>query len=156
MPGKVDSRPTPGYKRKKGAGIVAGKTRLTKQKQLILSILEQAGEPLTPAEIYRRASKIQPALAKSTVYRNLEAMQERGEAVRGQLENGESFYSAAGDHPHRHYMICRDCNRMQDLPECPLAHLEQEIAGAADFVVTDHVVQVYGYCRDCAKKHIRK
>ena len=33
-----------------------------------------------------------------------------------------------------------------------LAHLEQEIAGAADFVVTDHVVQVYGYCRDCAAK----
>ena len=134
---------------------MAGKTRLTKQKQLILSILEQAAEPLTPAEIYRRASGDQPTLAKSTVYRNLEAMQERGEVIRGQLENGESFYSVAGGHPHRHYMICRDCNRMQDLPECPLAHLEQEIAGTADFVVTDHVVQVYGYCRDCAKKHAR-
>ena len=99
------------------------------------------------------ARKEQPNLAISTVYRNLEMMQERGEVVRGQLENGESFYSPSGEHPHRHYMICRDCNRMQDLPECPLARLEQEIADTAGFVVTDHVVQIYGYCRDCAEKH---
>ncbi len=132
---------------------MAVKTRSTRQKRLILSILEQSAGPLTPAEIYRMARKEQPNLAISTVYRNLEMMQERGEVVRGQLENGESFYSPSGEHPHRHYMICRDCNRMQDLPECPLARLEQEIADTAGFVVTDHVVQIYGYCRDCAEKH---
>lgn len=134
---------------------MAAKTRSTRQKRLILSILEQAAAPLTPAEIYRLAREKQPTLAKSTVYRNLELMQERGEVVRGQLENGESFYGPSGGHPHRHYMICRDCNRMQDLPECPLARLEQEIADTVDFVVTDHVVQIYGYCRDCARKHGR-
>ena len=117
---------------------MAVKTRSTRQKRLILSILEQSAGPLTPAEIYRMARKEQPNLAISTVYRNLEMMQERGEVVRGQLENGESFYSPSGEHPHRHYMICRDCNRMQDLPECPLARLEQEIADTAGFVVTDH------------------
>lgn len=135
---------------------MAVKTRSTRQKRLILSILEQAAAPLTPAEIYRAAREKQPTLAKSTVYRNLVMMQERGEVVRGQLENGESFYSSSEGHPHRHYMICRDCNRMQDLPECPLAHLEQEIADTADFVVTDHVVQIYGYCRECAQKHNRR
>ena len=131
------------------------KTRTTKQKQLIMEILQRAAAPLTPSEIYERARTRQPTLAKSTVYRNLEAMQERGEVVRGVLENGESFFAAAGGHAHRHYMICKDCNKMQDLPECPLEHLQQEIADAADFLVTDHVVQIYGYCRDCAKKHAR-
>ena len=63
---------------------MAVKTRSTRQKRLILSILERAAAPLTPAEIYRAAREKQPTLAKSTVYRNLVVMQERGEVVRGQ------------------------------------------------------------------------
>ena len=34
---------------------MAVKTRSTRQKRLILSILEQSAGPLTPAEIYRMA-----------------------------------------------------------------------------------------------------
>ena len=48
---------------------MAVKTRSTRQKRLILSILEQSAGPLTPAEIYRMARKEQPNLAISTVYR---------------------------------------------------------------------------------------
>lgn len=136
----------------KGADMVE-KTRNTRQKQLILSLLEEAGEPLTAGEIYARAVRLQPTMAKSTVYRNLEAMQARGEVVRGRLESGESFYGAAHGRGHRHYMICKGCNRMLDLPACPLANMEREIAETAGFMVTDHVLQIYGYCADCRRKN---
>lgn len=127
-------------------------TRNTRQKQLILSILTDAREPLTAGDIYARGVLVQPRLAKSTVYRNLDAMAARGELIRGLLENGESFYTPAQGHAHRHYMICRGCNAMLDLPECPLASREETYAKEAGFFVTGHVVQLYGYCRDCARK----
>lgn len=127
------------------------KTRRTKQKQLILDVL-RAEAPLTATQLYERAAAQCPTLAKSTVYRNLETMVQRGELCRGFLENGESFFSLAGGE-HHHYMICRDCNRMQDLPACPMAALGQ-IADGSGFVATAHVVQVYGYCGDCARKHL--
>lgn len=127
------------------------KTRNTRQKKLILSILEEAGRPLTAGDIYARAALLQPTLAKSTVYRNLEAMQARGEVVRGRLESGESFYGAAHGRGHRHYMICKGCNRMLDLPACPLASMERELEEMAGFAVTEHVVQVYGYCAECRR-----
>ena len=69
----------------------------------------------------------------------------------GLLENGESLYEAVRPHEHKHYMICKGCNAMVDLPACPLHALEEEIAGAAGFTVTDHVIQLYGYCRECRK-----
>lgn len=137
---------------RKGADAVE-KTRNTRQKKLILSLLEEAGEPLTAGEIYTRAVRRQPTMAKSTVYRNLEAMQARGEVVRGRLENGESFYGVAHGRGHCHYMICKGCNRMLDLPACPLANMEREIARTAGFTVTDHVLQIYGYCADCRRKN---
>lgn len=126
------------------------KVRHTKQKQLLLDVLH-AHAPLTAMQLYERAAQQCPTLAKSTVYRNLETMVQRGELCRGFLENGESFFSLAGSE-HHHYMICRDCNRMQDLPTCPVEMLDKMAAGS-DFVATDHVVQVYGYCGECATKH---
>lgn len=123
------------------------KTRQTKQRRLILDVL-RAEAPLTASRLYERAAAECPTLAKSTVYRNLEQMVRRGEVSRGFLENGESFFTLAGE-AHRHYMICRDCHRMQDLPSCPMAALEV----GENFVPTDHLVQVYGYCGACAEKH---
>ena len=133
---------------------MAGKPRVTKQKQLIMAILKESAVPLTAGEIYERACRQQPTLAKSTVYRNLERFAEEAillKDVFGLLENGESLYEAVRPHEHKHYMICKGCNAMVDLPACPLHALEEEIAGAAGFTVTDHVIQLYGYCKDCRK-----
>lgn len=103
--------------------------RITRQKLLIAQILREAGRPLTAGEVYARAASVRPQLAKSTVYRNLEAMLARGEVSHGRLDGGESYYALAGEHGHRHFMICRGCSRMMDLPECPLGDLERA-AGA--------------------------
>lgn len=130
--------------------------RNTKQKQLILALLNNAGKPLTASEIYERAVKIQPTIAKSTVYRNLDLMLSRKEVLHGWLENGESFYSAVQGNQHKHFMICKSCNRMLDLPECPLGEKEREIADTSGFTITDHVIQIYGYCKDCAKNKKNK
>ena len=132
------------------------KTRTTRQEQLIMSVLREAAVPLTAGEIYARCVQRQPTLAKSTVYRNLEAMQGRGEVSAGLLENGERLYAAAEPHAHKHYMICKDCNARLDLPACPMDALEKEIARRDGFTVTDHVIQLYGYCRECADKRRRK
>ena len=126
--------------------------RNTRQKQLILSMLNEADGPLTAGEVYTRALKVQPKIAKSTVYRILEGMLDRGEVTHGMLESGESFYGAVQGHAHKHYMICKGCNRMLDLPECPLGNLERDIEDSCGFSVTDHVIQIYGYCKDCKKR----
>ena len=126
--------------------------RTTRQKQLIMDILLHAQQPLTAQEVHARAVRQLPNLAKSTVYRNLEAMKARGEITQGMLDNGESYYEAVHDGEHKHYLVCKDCHIRVDLPDCPLAQMQQEIAAAADFTITDHVIQLYGYCRECAAR----
>lgn len=126
-------------------------TRNTKQKMIILSLLQNAGQPLTAGEIYYKALKIQPNIAKSTIYRNLETMLSRNEIKQGLLQNGESFYSLSEGQKHLHYLICKKCNRMLDFPKCPLSDLERDIAKSIGFEITDHMLQIYGYCRKCKR-----
>ena len=125
--------------------------RVTKQKQLILDILCASPVPLTAGEIYERGVRQRPTLAKSTVYRNLEAMLARGEVTHGLLLNGESFYEAAGRQAHRHYLVCKGCNARVDLPACPIEQMQRDLADSTDFRITEHIVQLYGYCRDCVR-----
>ena len=82
--------------------------RTTRQKQLIMDILLHAQQPLTAQEVHARAVRQLPNLAKSTVYRNLEAMKARGEITQGMLDNGESYYEAVHDGEHKHYLVCKD------------------------------------------------
>ena len=51
--------------------------RNTKQKKLVLSLLKNSDRPLTAGEIYRLAIRRFPKIAKSTVYRNLDALVSR-------------------------------------------------------------------------------
>ena len=124
-------------------------TRNTKQKKIILSLLKNAKQPLTAGEIYTKALKIQPNIAKSTIYRNLDAMLSRNEIKQGMLQSGESFYSLSDGQDHLNYLICKKCNCMLDFPKCPLGDLEHDIAKSLDFEITDHMLQIYGYCRKC-------
>ncbi|MDD2418588.1 MAG: transcriptional repressor [Oscillospiraceae bacterium] len=127
--------------------------RNTKQKQLIFSLLEDAGHPLTASEVYEHAKRLQPSIAKSTIYRNLEAMLSRGEVAHGMLKNGEGYYSVVDGQKHQHYMICKSCNNMLDIPKCPLSEMERDIAKTFGFFVTDHTLQIYGYCNECRNKN---
>ncbi|HCM13797.1 MAG TPA: transcriptional repressor, partial [Lachnospiraceae bacterium] len=48
--------------------------RNTKQKQLILNILKEADRPVSANEIYSKVVKELPKIAKSTIYRNIDAL----------------------------------------------------------------------------------
>ena len=126
-------------------------TRHSPKRDAILECLRSTTCHPSAEWVYAQLKPRIPDLSLATVYRNLEAMQGRGEVSAGLLENGERLYAAAEPHAHKHYMICKGCNAMVDLPACPLHALEEEIAGAAGFTVTDHVIQLYGYCKDCRK-----
>lgn len=134
------------------AGKDMAATRNTKQKQLVLSLLEGAERPLTAGEVFERAVRQNSGIAKSTVYRILASMLSRGEVSQGLLQNGESFFTVANGHGHLHYMICKGCSRMLNFPKCPLADMEREIAESSGFLVTDHSLQIYGYCEECQKR----
>ena len=125
--------------------------RNTVQRSLVLDAVRSMRNHPTSAEVYERVREKHPSISRATVYRNLEALRERGEVTHGLLENGESLYEAARPEEHKHYLICKGCNAMVDLPGCPL-HALEEIAGSSGFTVTDHVIQLYGYCKDCQSR----
>lgn len=126
--------------------------RNTKQKQLLLSILREADRPLSINEIYSQLVVKLPRIAKSTIYRNIDALIEQKLIDKYHLNDNEVFYRIKADQSeHKHFIICDDCKRVFDLPACPIHELENAMEQEG-FIIRDHQILINGICKSCAVK----
>jgi Fe2+ or Zn2+ uptake regulation protein len=126
--------------------------RNTKQKQLILNILKEADRPVSANEIYSKVVKELPKIAKSTIYRNIDALFNQNLIDKYHLNDNEVFYLIKEDrNEHRHFVICDGCQKIFDLPSCPIHEIETEMEKEG-FIVKDHQIQINGICKECAKQ----
>jgi Fe2+ or Zn2+ uptake regulation protein len=127
--------------------------RNTKQKQLILNILKEADRPVSANEIYSKVVKELPKIAKSTIYRNIDALFNQNLIDKYHLNDNEVFYLIKEDrNEHRHFVICDGCQKIFDLPSCPIHEIETEMEKEG-FIVKDHQIQINGICKECAKQN---
>src|SRR3982750_85394 len=84
--------------------------RLTPQRELILDAVDTLGHA-TPDEVLAEVRKTSSALNASTVYRNLEVLEELGLVRHAHLSDRAPTYHSVRDHEHFH-LVCRNCHRI--------------------------------------------
>lgn len=120
--------------------------RITPQRLIVLEILEQAGEHLSPGEIVREACQRMPGINEATVYRTLEFLCEQGLAHRAYLDGNQVHYEIA--HLH-HHLICRQCGIEHELDHLVLEDTYAKIEKISGFTLnTSHII-FYGTCPEC-------
>jgi Fe2+ or Zn2+ uptake regulation protein len=125
--------------------------RNTKQKQLILGILKESDRPMSINEIYAQVVLLLPKIAKSTIYRNIDSLLSQNLIDKYHLNDNEVFYRIKADSKeHKHFVICDDCKKVFDLPTCPIHSLENAMEEEG-FIIKDHLIQISGICKVCAK-----
>ena len=122
--------------------------RNTRQRQVVLSTLCEMNSHPTAGELYRLVRDKLPRISLGTVYRNLEILQETGQAVRLAGCNGQEARYDGRTEPHLHFH-CRQCQAIFDLAtKLPLLDdlLDKTIEGHR----TDgyHLI-LHGTCLDC-------
>ena len=127
-------------------------TRNTKQKQHILNILSTAKRPMSINEIYSCCIEAYPKIAKSTIYRNIDALIKQNLIDKYYLQENEMYYQIKNTiSEHKHYVICNSCKKMFDLPVCPIHDIQSSL-NEYGFTVTDHYIQITGQCKECSEK----
>ena len=86
---------------------------MTKQRELILSILRQSDRHMTADEIFFLAKLKMPSIAMATVYNNLNALDEAGVIHRLHIDGVADCLDKLTE-PHNH-LLCQGCGRIQDV-----------------------------------------
>jgi Fur family ferric uptake transcriptional regulator len=131
----------------KNAASEKQKLRMTRQRRVLLEVLEKAGIHPTADDIYRMVRRRLPHISLGTVYRNLELLCEKGVIRRVGLGGSQRHFDRErGLHYH---VRCVRCGRVDDVPIKPAVGLERAARKATGYSITGHQVEFVGLCARC-------
>ena len=126
------------------------KTRMTRQRRVILEEIRRYNNHPAADEIYERVRKRLPRISLGTIYRNLDVLCELGEIQRLELSGALKRYDGI---PKKHYHIrCVCCGRVDDAPIAPLNELEDDLYGTTVFEIIGHNLEFTGLCPRCSRQ----
>lgn len=130
--------------------------RFTAQRKAVLDIIIQnEGKHLSPEEIYGLVKINTPEIGVATVYRTLMLLEDMGFVHKIDLDDGKGRYElnkSEEDHLH-HHLICVKCGSISEVKYDLLELLEEQILKENEFLVKNHSVKFYGYCKECLKSN---
>lgn len=115
----------------------------------LLQIVEDAGIPVDTQYIIE-ALQAEHAIDRATIFRILQIFVAKGILRKLEFREGKArFELASFDH---HHLICESCNNIEDLSDCNIPALEEDILRKKGFFVKQHSLEFFGLCKKCFKK----
>ncbi len=124
--------------------------RLTPQRMMILSAIENSDNHISAEEIYAQVVAKYPNVNISTVYRTLELLKRLGLVIKTDLGEGRVRYHPAEKGRH-HHLVCQECGATIDLDELLLASLKSTLVREYNFLPDLRHLAILGRCINCSR-----
>ena len=125
---------------------------MTKQRALVLDVINSSSDHMTAEEVYAKAVKLMPGIALATVYNNINALFNAGQIRKFVLTDGTAHYDKQIPHDH---LVCEKCGKICDisLGEDYSDKLSSDVLSKATGTeVTGYELIVKFVCDDCKKR----
>ena len=125
--------------------------RLTRQRELLFEIINNAHDHLNADQLYELAKKRDAKINRVTVYRTLKLLKTEGlidELDLMHYEGEQHYYETRLKQEHAH-IVCLRCGSVQEFFGEPLRQLREQIESGFGFQILVNRTEVGGYCADC-------
>lgn len=118
--------------------------RVTKQRNLILDIVNNSKNHLSAEEIHKESLKVIKNISLGTVYRNLNNLVDENLIKRIKTDEFDRYDQINIKHNH---MFCTKCHKIIDIFEDIKISLKNKFGK-----INDYEINFKGICNDCLKK----
>jgi Fur family ferric uptake transcriptional regulator len=129
---------------------IQAKTRMTRQRKVILEELKKMKSHPSADELYLVVRSRLPRISLGTVYRNLQHLSRQGFVRVLSGASGQMLFD--GDASEHYHVRCTNCGRVEDLPGRPILHFERDIVGETEYEILGYKIELMGICPDCKGK----
>ena len=140
------------------AAVSKNGVRLTRQRKILLDLIDKTGEHLDAERLYQMAKERDPKLNRVTVYRTLKLLKEGGLVDELDLmhQAGEQHYYETRRKQEHAHVICLGCGKIEEFFGEPLQRLRRQIESHFGFQVVLARTEVGGYCSHCQNLRARE
>ncbi len=117
--------------------------RMTGQRRTIAQVLSHAEDHPDVESVYQRATRLDPRISLSTVYRTLRLFEEAGIIDRHNFGDGKARYEEVSEHHHDH-IIDIQTGEVVEFFDKQIEELKKHIAQRHGFELVGHRLELYG------------
>jgi len=129
--------------------------RLTRQRRLVMEVLEESGEHLDAETLHDRAKARDPKISLATVYRTLALLKEVGLAEEHRLGEDHGHFEAVSDVPHYHF-TCLGCGKVVEFDAPQVTQVVRRLSRERGLRIVEVHLFLSGYCAQCGTEEGKK
>jgi Fe2+ or Zn2+ uptake regulation protein len=122
--------------------------RATPARLALMNLLETSDKPIDVQTMIDYLNNKDVNTDPATVFRIVNMFTEKGLTKQIQLQEGKFRYELSTKADH-HHLVCTKCGDIQDISDCNIAVLENDIEKKKNFKVTSHSLEFFGLCANC-------
>ncbi len=125
--------------------------RITRQRRVLLEVMDNAEQHLDAGAILDRAQKIDSRIHRVTVYRTLDMLKRFGlidELDLLHIRGDQHYYESHGPRDHIH-VACLRCGKVREVESRLFEQLKRQIEQDCDIKITVTRTEIGGYCSEC-------
>lgn len=125
--------------------------RLTRQRKILLDVIDSSGVHLDAEQLYQLARQKDPKLNRVTVYRTLKLLKEGGlvdELDLMHFDGDQHYYETRTKQEHAH-IVCLRCGKVEEFFGDVLQRLRRQIEATLGFQILIARSEIGGYCSHC-------
>jgi len=125
--------------------------KLTRQRLLIIQVLDECQDHMDADAVYEEAKKRDPRISLATVYRSLALMKETGLIEEHRLGQKHGHFEKTQRLPHAHF-TCQSCGTVIELDVPSIVDLAQQLEDQHHLDISSMDLELEGICPDCLRQ----
>ncbi|MEM6386633.1 MAG: Fur family transcriptional regulator [Pseudomonadota bacterium] len=120
--------------------------RMTEQRRVIATVLEDSHDHPDVEELYARASGVDAGISLATVYRTVKLFEEAGILEKLEFRDGRARYEDA-ERDHHDHLIDLKSGEVIQFVDAEIEALQEKIAAKLGYELKGHRLELYGVKR---------
>ncbi|WDL73833.1 ferric iron uptake transcriptional regulator [Helicobacter winghamensis] len=123
----------------------------SKQRELILKVIYEDGEHLSPEDIFTIIRKTCKNTSISSIYRILSFLEKEGFVSSIEVDKSGKRYEIASGLHHDH-IICVECGKIEEFCNDEIEKLQVDVVKSYNGKLVGHDMMLYIVCKECLEK----
>jgi len=125
--------------------------KVTQQRLAILTVIRSGPTHFTAQEVFEIVNENNPEIGFATVYRFLKKLSEQNFVTEVRMGGMPARYEWSAKDHHDH-LTCIRCHSIVEFENQKIEDLQDKIAEEHGFLLTHHILELYGICPKCRNK----